>query len=143
MKNDQIEAVARELVGDPQPPPKPTDRHINPDRKTVGERGLIVETHLVDQMLDDPTKNLSVRVEFRDGSIFIYPKGYGDYCSLEGKGCPAIIELADDRLRIVAWTDINQEDSTHTVEFDGAKEEERKPEPTGLTYEDDIQYHSS
>lgn len=132
MKKEHIEAVARELVGDPPAPPKVKELPWMPARRTVEERGLVVKTLLADQISDTPSE-LEVHVEFRNGSIFLYPKGYGDYCSEDGHGCPAVIELAEGKLRIVAWTDINIEDSTTIVELDGAREGLRtKDDPAEL-----------
>lgn len=50
------------------------------------------------------------------------PRGYGDYCSKEGEGIPVIIEQFQGTLRVVIWANINEEEPTHIISLEKAKE---------------------
>ena len=94
-----------------------------PIRIVPGPR--VFNTMLVDQMSDDSTPQLKTSIETHNGQIFINADGYGDYCSMNGKGNPIIIELANGVLRVVVWSDINKEDHTHIITLENAKESNR------------------
>jgi len=65
---------------------------------------------------------LEFEVEATYQGIVVRPKGYGDFCSNDGKGCPIFIELYEGHPRVTIWDDINNEDSSHTIELDKAQE---------------------
>jgi hypothetical protein len=73
-------------------------------------------------------KSLRTVLENINGSIYISPEGYGDACSADGCGIPALIEVYEGELRIIIWGDINQEDPTHIISLEGARESARKEE---------------
>jgi len=75
-------------------------------------------------------KDQEVSLHITADGVKITADGYGDYCSREGSGTPALLELADGELRLVAWSDINLEDHTHIVGLEGAKEKHREKTPT-------------
>jgi len=81
-----------------------------------------ITTTLTDQMTDDSTPQLEVEVVLSNGQIFIQAEGYGDSCSMDGHGHPIAIELAAGKLRVITWSDINEEDPTHIIFMDKAKE---------------------
>jgi len=83
-----------------------------------------IEGELVDKSEND--KKVSVKVEIDDGNIYIHPEGYGDCSSQDGYGYPLMIEIWEGELRVVAWSDINEEDPTDTISLEGAREELRK-----------------
>jgi|694.fasta_scaffold139348_2 hypothetical protein len=86
--------------------------------------------HLFDVVEGDgPLMELDVTVtsEFGEG-IELKPQGYGDYCSVIGNGCPVLLEVCQGRLRLVVWADINQEEPTHYIDLEGAREDKRLPE---------------
>jgi len=58
--------------------------------------------------------------------IELTSKGYGDCCSKNGHGSPAIIEYHEGRLRIVVWADINAQDPSDIIDLSNAKESMRK-----------------
>ena len=60
-----------------------------------------------------------------NGAIYIQAKGYGDCCSNDGYGTPVFIEWYDGELRVVVFGDINQEDPTHIISLEGAREDKR------------------
>ena len=69
------------------------------------------------------------RVAFHAGpnGIDISPEGYGDMTSEDGMGCPVYLEVhPEDGLRLLVWADINQENPTHIIPLEGAKESARE-----------------
>lgn len=61
-----------------------------------------------------------------NGLILLRPEGTGDKCSPSGLGHPVALELYEGSVRILVWSDINQEDPTHVIPLDGALESARK-----------------
>ena len=53
-------------------------------------------------------------------------EGYGDCCSADGQGTPVVIERYEGQLRVVIWADINQEDATHVIVLENAREDKRE-----------------
>jgi hypothetical protein len=82
------------------------------------EANVIVENLDVD--LDH--EKIETKIEAENGKIYISPNGYGDASSEDGHGCPIIIEHWNNELRVVVWADINQEDPTHIISLENAKE---------------------
>ena len=80
-------------------------------------------TFLKDKL--DGKKKVKTVVELSNDSIYISPKGYGDCGTEDGHGCPVMLEIWEGELRVVVWSDINQEDPTHIISIAGAKEELR------------------
>ncbi len=70
----------------------------------------------------DHRGSLAVRVVANESAVSIFPEGYGDYGSAEGHGCPVFLELHQGRLRLVVFADIGQEDPTHIIDLEGARE---------------------
>ncbi len=71
------------------------------------------------------SKKITFRCLENSHQITINCEGYGDMTSTPGSGSPASIEFCDGKLRLVAWGDINQEDPTHTISLEDAKESRR------------------
>lgn len=61
--------------------------------------------------------------------ITIQPENYGDKTSDIGHGTPIWFELRDGELRLVVWSNINEECPTHVVSLSGAREDQRLPNP--------------
>jgi hypothetical protein len=90
---------------------------------TLGRQGIDPKTE------DDATGEIKgeVRIDLRGITIRI--DGYGDAATMNGYGSPILIEHYNGELVIRLWADINQEDPTHAIDLEGAKEsmrEERK-----------------
>jgi hypothetical protein len=81
-----------------------------------------MKIELEDQMAEDGKQ--TIRIETDLNNVFIKPEGYGDFCSTKGEGTPVLIERFNGVLRVVIWGDINQEDPTHTISLEGARESE-------------------
>jgi len=62
--------------------------------------------------------------------ILIEATGYGSYdgMGVPGEGCNDIVmvEHYGGRLRVIVWGDINQEDATHIIDLEGARESNRR-----------------
>lgn len=86
----------------------------------------VIETQLFDNSGETDSGPLDVQIEYGEGTIDIRPKGYGDACSKNGYGTPILIEFWNGELRVVVWGNINQEDPTHTINVEGAKESARR-----------------
>jgi hypothetical protein len=74
---------------------------------------------------DENPRSVDVVVDASNGWLCIQPEGYGDLCSKDGEGTPVLIELYEGELRVVVWDDINQEDHTHLISLEGAREDRR------------------
>ena len=59
--------------------------------------------------------------------ILLSIAGFGDKCSKPGEGHPVAIDYFGGRARLMVWSDINQEDPTHIIDLDSARETNRDP----------------
>jgi hypothetical protein len=90
---------------------------------------LMMPTELPFSMPDSSEKNADPKrgeVVLDGDGITIQVEGYGDHCSPDGRGTPIMIENWEGELRLVVWADINQEDATHRISLEGAREDRRK-----------------
>jgi hypothetical protein len=95
--------------------------------KTSGKtviKSLIVEKNDDSPFAHTQPKEATIFADDRDISIRV--EGYSDACSLDGCGTPILIERWEGELRVVIWGDINQEDPTHIISLEGARESKRK-----------------
>ena len=71
---------------------------------------------------------IPVKACFNGAGLVISAEGYGDKTSQDGQGAPVLItnQVHGKGLEVVIWSDINEEDPTHFVKLDGAKESKRK-----------------
>lgn len=51
--------------------------------------------------------------------------GYSDHCSNDDNGTPIYIQKYDGKLQAIIYADINQEDPTHVISLEGAKNSKR------------------
>lgn len=84
--------------------------------------------------LKDDKNKIDLKIEQVSGfDIGIRFKGYGEYAAKDGEGAPVLLTLEDGNLQVAVWSDINQEDATHIISMDKAKESHRDvnddPEP--------------
>lgn len=87
-----------------------------------------IQVNLID-VENSQRPQLPVRVVANRGTITLMPKGYGTANEPDGHGSPIYIELYEGRLRVLAWADITQEDPTHILGMEGARESRRPPDP--------------
>jgi len=86
---------------------------------------IALKVELKDTWSNDSTK-IPCDLEFDSGTIWIRPEGYGDCSSQNGYGWPIKIEYYSGSIRVCVWSDINNDDPTHVIFLDGAKESLRK-----------------
>ena len=74
----------------------------------------------------ESSDTLQVRVDANDSAILIFPKGYGDFDSATGHGCPVFLELYQGRLRLIMFADINDEEPK-IIDLESAREDQHVP----------------
>lgn len=72
--------------------------------------------------VEDAGKKLNVTLEIHENGLLICPEGYGNLSSARGHGCPVLFEVANGRLRVIVWDDINTEEPSHVIDLEGARE---------------------
>ena len=68
---------------------------------------------------------LPVRIVANDFTISLFPKGYGDFSSVDGSGCPMSLEFYQGHLRLIVFPEINSDDPT-IIDLSSALETRRK-----------------
>jgi len=61
----------------------------------------------------------------RHDGFYLMVKGYGDASSPDGHGAQLKVENQSGQIRIIVWSDINNEDPTHIIRLDEALESRR------------------
>lgn len=69
--------------------------------------------------------HVGIRGEGNGGGLVICPQGYGCCNCEDGTTGPVYLEVHEGRLRLIVWADINDEEPTHIIDLEGAKEEQR------------------
>jgi hypothetical protein len=64
-------------------------------------------------------------VNFDPVGISVQFDDYGDATSQDGYGVPLLLEVYDSELRAIIWSNISEEDPTHKISLEGAKEIDR------------------
>lgn len=80
---------------------------------------------LTDKATGEVTK-VKPEVNIVNGILEIQLSGYGENQTENGYGVPIMVSVFDGHLRVHVWADINQEDYTHNIDLEGAKETARK-----------------
>ena len=78
--------------------------------------------------LTDQVTNEKIELKVQPVSntlLMIGAKGYGECLAEDGSGYPIVIEPFNGTLRIMIWSDINDEDPTHVINMKEALESER------------------
>ena len=83
-------------------------------------------TELYDHYKDSEAKPIKTRVVAGGMAAIICPQGFGVATNLEDFGSIVFVEQWNNELRVLVWSDINQEDPTHTISLEGARLENRK-----------------
>ena len=74
-----------------------------------------------EQYPDMASQETKINILSECGQIWIQPQGYGEKCSADGEGYPIGIEIWQGRLRLIVFTDINEEDP-QIIDLEKAKE---------------------
>ena len=94
-----------------------------------------IEVFLNDQHPDGEKKKL--RIKITDNFVLLQPDGYGDHCSKEGEGFPIAFEWFEGSPRLIVWGNINDEEHTHIVYMEDAKEIKREHIVRVICHDDD------
>jgi hypothetical protein len=88
---------------------------------------MIIPYELTDQC-DQPNDkpHLPIKIVGNGGQILIGFEGYGEHGADVEHATPVLIEVWDGKLRVIVFGDINNEDPTHTIEMEGARESNRQ-----------------
>lgn len=74
-----------------------------------------------------PTKRISCKIKgTKSGGADIHVEGYGQSSFLPGFEAPLYVELYQGKLMLYVWADINNEEPTHVIDLEGARESKRK-----------------
>ena len=90
------------------------------------------KVELVDGADPRNVESLEVSIQVRSDpcleypSICIVPKGFGDNLSEDGEGAPIMLEMRKGKLHLIIWDDINEEQNSHNISLEGARESRRK-----------------
>ena len=84
---------------------------------------LKVSTKLIEKDFIKNPRKIPVEIASDSQGIYIKPKGYGDASSADGYGIPIMLELWNNELRLIVWGDIMQEDPTHIISLENARED--------------------
>lgn len=85
-----------------------------------------ITVKLSDAVDQSMKRDLEVDIYIDEMGIYIRPHGTSDCFSAKDEGAPIMIEVSDGEPRILVWEDINQEDPTHKISLEKAKEKWRK-----------------
>ena len=66
------------------------------------------------------------RIELWSRGIEVFVDCYGTKCMNPGHGFPVYIEVYNGELRVLVWSDINEEDPTHAITLEEAREAKRR-----------------
>ena len=93
-------------------------------RKSEDENGLIIKKFVLpDVIIDKYSINCSIKI---GEELAFFAEGYGDPFSEDGRGCPIVIENRSGVLTLYVYSDINNEDYTHNITLEKARESNRK-----------------
>jgi len=76
---------------------------------------------LQEQSSQEPARTIAVTILSEAGKLWIQPQGYGDKTSADGCGYPIGLEIWEERLRLIVFTDINCEDP-QIIDLEKARE---------------------
>lgn len=85
---------------------------------------LLIECFVSEQCSDVPHKKIVVNIMADSGKLWIQPIGYGEKCAMDGEGFPIGIEIWQDRLRLIAFDNINSE-TPQIIDLENARESNR------------------
>lgn len=94
------------------------DIKIDKDKWMKSEK--VELNHSLEDAIDRNLPSIKCKTIVVDNKILIGADGYGEKCSLDAY--PIMIENCEGKFRVIIWGDINQEDPTHIINLDGAKE---------------------
>ena len=97
-------------------------RRLVPMEPNAQYRMKLVDDH------DEKHDSLQLRAQMSgaDNMLLIGVDGYGEMTAYDGHGFPILVEFHQGELQVMVWGDINNEDPTHVISLEGAREDARK-----------------
>ena len=96
------------------------------ERETMNQTITVNLEDVSASLFGDKQASLDFDIVINSVGIYIRPRGYGDYSSVDGKGLPIMIEFNNGEPNVIIWDDINVEDNNHNITLKFAKESLRK-----------------
>ncbi len=72
------------------------------------------------------TSSIAGKITITPMGVFLSFDYHGEKTAAEGHGQPVMVEFHEGQVKVRVWSDINQEDATHVVSLDKAREVYRK-----------------
>jgi len=94
------------------------------ESQNTSEGSRLIELMLKELSSEHPKATIPVHLLGEHGKLWIRPQGYGDACSEEGQGFPIALELWQGRLRLVVFSEINNEEP-QILDLEKARESNR------------------
>lgn len=69
---------------------------------------------------------IKLQLSSADNLLMIGAQGYGGNTVLDGAGFPVVIEYYKGQFRVLVWADINNEEPTHIISMENARESNRR-----------------
>jgi len=69
---------------------------------------------------------VEILVGLSESGVEIGASGYGEKIAIKDHGYPIYLEFHEGHLRLHVWADINNEEPTHIIDLEGARESARK-----------------
>lgn len=88
---------------------------------------VLCVTTLADSSGPNGAKLTASVVQYSPHGIEVRVEGYGDYDSNPGYGAQVVVDYGHEGLKALVWSDINQEDPTHSISLENAREIVRIP----------------
>ena len=95
-------------------------------KKNNIKRCAKVNAKIYDNFPDKSKQSINLSIDISDIGLVVKAEGYGDAHSSEGNGYPIMLEVYEGDLRLLVWSDINNEDPTHIISLNGARESLRR-----------------
>jgi hypothetical protein len=102
------------------------------ESKDTSEEPQQIELRLKELSPEHPKTTIAVHLLSEHGKLWIRPEGFSDACSEEGQGFPVALELWQNRLRLVVFSDIDNEEP-QIIDLENAKESHRLKDDPGTS----------
>lgn len=100
---------------------------MNGERKKKMHNKSTIVVELKDMYTGKPSGRF-VTVDVTEQGVFVGVSGYGEKTSTPEAARPIVVEMYDKELQVLVWSDINNEDPTHNISLEDAKENRRRKE---------------
>ncbi len=84
-----------------------------------------IKQDIYDGAIPEEDSGVEATVSVEDFGIILGIKGYSDHISEDDEGRLVWFEVYEGKLRLIVYADIQQEDPTHIINLEGARNERR------------------